>query len=274
MLTLERRDQIMEVLRKNKTATVKYLAGMLYVSEATVRRDLAEMETLGLLRRTHGGAVFFENSQSEPSVLVRMEQNAGAKQVLATLCLPLIEHVNAIFMDSSSSAHYLAIAWKPGRATVFTTGLGTALHFARFPQVRVMIPGGEVQYHTDSVEGSTTLSQLGRFFVDVMVCSCGGVGDDGRVTESTDAQCAIKQEMCKRAQKRILLADHTKLGRHRPFLIGDIGAFDVLVTDEKPNEALLQRCRESGVQVLYADGNTLGTVAVGEAGQPRFDGQK
>ena len=55
MLTLERQNEILEYLKQNKTATVRDLATRLYVSDATIRRDLAEMEMLGLLRRSHGG---------------------------------------------------------------------------------------------------------------------------------------------------------------------------------------------------------------------------
>lgn len=251
MLTLERRNQIMDILKTQKTVTVRDLSRILYVSEATVRRDLGEMETLGLLRRTHGGAVLYENGQSEPSVLVRMEENAQAKRRMAELTLPYLERVSSVFMDSSSSVHYLATIWQPDALTVFTTGIGTALHFAGMPQVRTVLPGGEVQYHTDSLEGAVTLEQLGNFYAEVMICSCGGIGADGRVTESTGAQCAIKQAMMAHSEKKILLADHTKLFRHRPFLTASLSSFDMLVTDCRPDADFEALCHDSGVRLLY-----------------------
>ena len=91
MLTLERQNEILEYLKQNKTATVRDLATRLYVSDATIRRDLAEMEILGLLRRSHGGAVLLEKNRDELSVLVRMEQNADAKRIISELTIPLLE---------------------------------------------------------------------------------------------------------------------------------------------------------------------------------------
>lgn len=63
MLTSERQNKILEFLRRNKTAVVKNLAASFYVSEATIRRDLKEMQAMGLIERSHGGAVLPENAE-------------------------------------------------------------------------------------------------------------------------------------------------------------------------------------------------------------------
>ena len=47
---------LQELLRAEKVS-VSSLAESLHVSEATIRRDLGELERRGLLRRSHGGAV-------------------------------------------------------------------------------------------------------------------------------------------------------------------------------------------------------------------------
>ena len=60
MLTLERQEQIMSILREKKTVTVRELSETLFASGSTIRRDLAELENAGLIRRSHGGAVLFE----------------------------------------------------------------------------------------------------------------------------------------------------------------------------------------------------------------------
>ena len=53
----ERQTAILQALKENKSANVADLAKKLYVSEATIRRDLAQMESMGLIERTHGGAL-------------------------------------------------------------------------------------------------------------------------------------------------------------------------------------------------------------------------
>lgn len=250
MLTLERQNEIMEYLKQKKTATVRELAARLYVSDATIRRDLGEMETLGLLRRSHGGAVLLEKNRDELSVLVRMEQNADAKRVMSELVIPELEDCSSVWMDSSSTVHFLSTVWRPTRKTVFTTGVQTALELAKLPDMQVVMPGGVLKFHTDSLEGEVTREQMRAFFADAMVCSCGGIGTDGVVTESTLSQCAIKQGMMQQSRRRILVADSSKIGETRAFRIGTLRDFHVLVCDRAPDDAVIGYCRENGVRLV------------------------
>lgn len=253
MLTLERQNEILEYLKQKKTATVRELAAKLYVSDATIRRDLGEMETLGLLRRSHGGAVLLEKNRDELSVLVRMEQNADAKRVMSELTIPLLADCASVWMDSSSTVHFLSTLWHPSRKIVFTTGVQTALELAKLADMQVLMPGGMLKFHSDSLEGEITREQMCSFFADAMVCSCGGISEDGAVTESTLSQCVIKQGMMAQSGRRILIADRSKMGEHRAFLIGSLREFDVLVCDQRPCEAILSICKEGGVEVIWRE---------------------
>ena len=53
----EREKIILEMLLKKKRVTVKELSHTLYISEPSVRRDLADLEKQNLIKRIHGGAV-------------------------------------------------------------------------------------------------------------------------------------------------------------------------------------------------------------------------
>ena len=64
MLEVERFEKIMEYLREKKTAPVNVLAKRLFVSEATMRRDLSELERKGLVKRLHGGAILLDATSS------------------------------------------------------------------------------------------------------------------------------------------------------------------------------------------------------------------
>jgi DNA-binding LacI/PurR family transcriptional regulator len=57
MLAPERHELILRSLRRHGRLRVAELAAELGVSAITVRRDLAELDTAGLLRRVHGGAI-------------------------------------------------------------------------------------------------------------------------------------------------------------------------------------------------------------------------
>ena len=85
----ERHNAILTILKEKKSAKVGELASVLFVSEATVRRDLAEMQKLGLIERSHGGA-FLSDNADEVSIFVRMNKNAKEKERAASNALPYI----------------------------------------------------------------------------------------------------------------------------------------------------------------------------------------
>ena len=107
MALTERQNEILKRLKENKTASVNELAKTLFVSEATIRRDLAEMKSMGLVERSHGGALLPENAE-EMSIFFRMEKNANEKERAATKALPYIPSFKSVFIDSSSTALALA----------------------------------------------------------------------------------------------------------------------------------------------------------------------
>lgn len=122
----ERQNEILRTLKESKTASVNALAKALYVSEATIRRDLAEMKSMGLIERSHGGAILPENAE-EISIFFRMEKNANEKERAATKALPHIPPFKSLFIDSSSTALALAERLDLSFKTVVTNNLQTAL---------------------------------------------------------------------------------------------------------------------------------------------------
>ena len=90
MALLERQERILEYLKAHKNATVKTLSKMLFVSEATLRRDLQELQSMGLIERNHGGARLHENAD-EISIFFRLQKNAKEKERGAFLCGNLAE---------------------------------------------------------------------------------------------------------------------------------------------------------------------------------------
>ncbi len=250
MLTEERKNSILEILRKEKTVTVHALARTLYVSEATVRRDLTEMEMNGLLRRSHGGAVLLERDAGEPSFFVRKEENIAEKRQIAQTVLPYLVHDRTFFLDSSSTVRAIATVWEATGKTIITPGIETALLFARQKGVEVLLPGGTVNHLTGSVCGVYTLRQLEDFRADVFICSCSGISPEGLLTVSTIEHGEIKASMQRRAKKSILLVDHTKFGRARTYAYAKLQDFDILVTDVMPPEQIVELCRRSGTQIV------------------------
>ena len=229
----ERQNAILQALKENKSANVADLAKKLYVSEATIRRDLAQMENMGLIERTHGGALLPENSE-EISIIFRMEKNAREKEKAATKALPHIPFFKSVFIDSSSTALALAERMDLNHKTVVTNNLQTAIQLSKKPNINLILLGGNVAYNTISATGSWTTRQLSDFSFDLMLSSCASVQDGGAYERSLD-QKELKRMAFKRSKVRVLVIDHTKFGAHGTYKLADLSEYDFVVTDAIPD---------------------------------------
>ena len=108
-MSVEREKQILEILLKEKRASVQDLAKALFISEPSVRRDLQSLEKQNLIKRTHGGAILEETALSNNKIpfLIREYEQSQAKAVIASKAIELIRDNDVVFLDASTSCYYL-----------------------------------------------------------------------------------------------------------------------------------------------------------------------
>ncbi len=232
MFTNERQNKIMDFLKEHKTAYVRELAHSLYASEATIRRDLAELKKMGLIERSHGGAVLPENAD-EISMFVRINKNAQEKERAASVALKILPDFKTVFIDSSSTALALAARMDLSFKTVVTNNLQTAMQLSKKPNVTLILLGGSVQFNTNSATGSWTTRQLEDFSFDLMLSSCAAVKEKAAFERSLD-QKEIKRAAFLRSAKKILVVDHTKFSANASYRLTGLEEFDCVATDAPP----------------------------------------
>jgi DeoR/GlpR family transcriptional regulator of sugar metabolism len=108
LLPGERRRLIEERLRQRGSVSVAALEAEFAISPMTVRRDLVEFERQGIAQRTHGGAILPGLSSHEDSFFKRLEVAVEAKERLADAAVALLAPGNAVFVDSSTTAYFVA----------------------------------------------------------------------------------------------------------------------------------------------------------------------
>ena len=103
MIRYERQQSILNLLETQQTASIKELAGKLYTSEASIRRDLEALETQGYVRRVYGGVMLSKAGNHSIPVELRDGDNAGEKNLVAKLASERIFDGATIIMDASST---------------------------------------------------------------------------------------------------------------------------------------------------------------------------
>ncbi len=115
MLAIERRQEIMRLIRRDKSVRVHELAGRFEVTEETIRRDLDKLDKEGKVKKTYGGAILEEPVSDDPSFMDRQKVNMDEKKLIAKRASELIEDGETIFIDMSTTALEVIKAVSPSK---------------------------------------------------------------------------------------------------------------------------------------------------------------
>jgi DeoR family fructose operon transcriptional repressor len=111
LTTYQRRQSLVDMLRKQPGLRISEMAKALDVSEGTVRNYLNALEEKGRLKRVHGGAILIDKGQFQNDSFVRRyNQHVAAKLVIARQVALLVMDGDSILLDASSTSYYLASA--------------------------------------------------------------------------------------------------------------------------------------------------------------------
>ena len=230
----ERQGQIIDYLNTHKQATVAELAGKLYVSDMTVRRDLAYLEKKGHIKRYHGGAVAPDHIMQP--LQIRTHHNNKEKSELAAIAAEYIEDGQMIYLDSSSTCSYLIphIAKREGITVVTNSSRQLLLLSER--NIPTIFIGGNYYEKDMCCVGENSVSQIKRMNYDVGFFSSTGCVEDGRITDREPHQTAIRVAAMENSKKSIFMFDHTKLGKLYPYTVCNVGDAHRVITLTKEQE--------------------------------------
>ncbi len=229
MFKQERFQKISDYLEQNSRATISELAGYLYVSEATVRRDLTEMQKLGMIQKTHGGAMV-KTTVDEVSIFVRAERNVKEKVKTADIAVSNFPQFETIFIDNSSTSLTFVNKFDFSYKTCVTNGLQAAMALSRKRNVKVIMLGGDIYYNTDSADGPFAIEMLKNIKVDVFLSSCAAI-TDGASFEVSGETRLLKRTAFEQARTRILVADSSKFGKEATYCTQELKDYDYIYTD-------------------------------------------
>ena len=255
LLAEERRFRIREILSRQRTVMASELIRTLGVTAATIRRDLAVLQKEGVLVRSHGGAVSRTSSTSfQPSYDALGRINRAEKQAIAWEAERLILDGEAIFLEGSTTVYELARRLLHRRLTVITNSPPIIELFQRSQYVSVISTGGELQKDVFYLSGVWAQTALSEIRVDKAVLGVSAIDPAYGVSTASPAEAQIKKMILRAARVSIALADHSKFGNQGFAYVCPITDLDILVTDSATDPKYLNPLRESGLQLIVAEG--------------------
>ncbi len=251
MLAAERKMRIVELVKQKRIATVSDLAKEFHVHEATIRRDLIEIEQEGLLRRTHGGVVVDHGANIELSFTERANDQLEEKMRIGKIAADLIEDGEHVILDSgTTTVHIAKNLVHRSNITVITNDTNIAAELRDSSSVKVFVTGGLLYSSSYMLNGIYTDQVLRSLHVQKAFIGTPAIHPKHGLTHPEDQLVQTKQGMIKAAQEIIVVADHSKIGKTSLHSVAPIESIHSFITGSEISNTLLNQFKDAGVQVI------------------------
>lgn len=203
-----RKKDIFDIMCEKKRISVSELSKMLYVCEMTIRRDLSEMEKEGLIKRYRGGAIYIEGT--ELPITRRMYLSEDEKRILAKKAEIYLADNTTVFIDSSSTCHYIIPHIKKFNNIKIVTNSINALLSAAKLHIPCFLIGGEYYEQDMCFVGSVSEQYAKNINVDTAFFTTKGLSKDGIISDTDLGQTMVRYSIMKNANKSIFLFEKEK----------------------------------------------------------------
>ena len=250
MMKTTRHTQIRNLVNQNGQITVVELNGILGVSEATIRRDLEELDRLGWLRRTHGGAVRVARAEKEPPIFQRQAVKEDEKRRIAQAAAALIQPEQTIFLGSGSTVSAIVPHIQAMPLTVISNSLLVINQLTNHENIELIVIGGQLRQSELSMVGYVAEQAIREFRADLVFMGMrAGDPKHGFTSDYVD-EAMTDRAILKIAPRCVVVADHTKFGRVSTVLLAPVTAVNTIISDDKLAPELAEELREQGLELL------------------------
>ena len=253
MYAAERYRSIVERVVGKGRASVTDLAGDLEVTPETIRRDLSYLESRGLVRRVHGGAVPVGRVIVEVPVSDRNEERVDLKSRIARAALAELPTRGAVIVDAgSTTGQLLDLIPDSYELTIITDSIEHAMRLANRPNIVTLLLGGRLRSSTLACVDQWALNALAGIYADVAIVGTNGIDAVRGLTTPDMAEAAVKRAMLRAARRTVVLADHTKFGADHFAQFASMSDIHVLITDPDTPAETLTDFANSALTVVVA----------------------
>lgn len=233
MLKKERQKHILDTVKSRKYCTVNYLSAQLFVAPITIRRDLKEMESAGLITRCYGGAAVPEYENREVPFSVRNKSNSPAKAEIAKRAAKFIKEGDVVFLDASSTVSYITDYIYPEQNLTIITNSTLVAERLKEKHVRCYLTGGITIDNSYALSGSVAEKIAADFYANVCFFSTQGVDEFGVISDYSESETALRRIMIANSEKAYFLFDSSKYKKRLAFKICKVSDVAGYITDSR-----------------------------------------
>ncbi len=219
MIIIERRAKIIEILKRKRSASIKELAEEIYISEASVRRDIEALEKEGIVRRVYGGVTMDIHRNTVTPLGIRDAKNGAIKEIIAERAAALVHDGDTVLMDSSSTARRMIKYLYGKRDLKIITNNARIFEECEDSGIELFCTGGYYDAEEHAFIGAAAERYVASVNADIFFFSSSALSLDGEISDVSEVETALRRTMLSRARKKVFLCDSSKLGDRRTFVV-------------------------------------------------------
>lgn len=241
-----RKQKILDKLNNAGEVDIKLLATELDISEITIRRDLNQLASDGLLYRTHGGAMKVNPLARPHDFVNKAAQNSIVKD---NICREAAAHINdgdIIFMDCGSTVFRLCQFLKNKKIKVITNSIPVVYELQNCA-VSLNIIGGEFDSDRQAVHGKMANEHIARYRAGKAFLGVDGISANGLFANS-ELEAGITSAYIDQSAYTFVLCDDSKIGKETYLKFANLDKVNAIITNA--DDAKLDCFKNSALTIL------------------------
>lgn len=253
-----RHQFILHTLEESGTVLIETLCASLGASVATIRRDLEELEGRSLLKRVRGGAVpigplFYEPFRNDVSFQDKIASFADEKRRIARAAAALVQAGQTVAVSGGTTTTEVIRSLKVLRGiSIVTNTINVAMELSNCKDIEVIVTGGVLRGSWFTLVGPIANASTEMVFADIMFLGVDGIDAKQGLTCTNPSEAEVLRKLAQHARRKVVVADHSKLGHVSKFLLCPTSEIDTLITDDGASHAATAPFEKRGITVVKA----------------------
>lgn len=251
MLTNQRKQHILTILKRDGQVVAKVVSQELGLSEDTIRRDLRELAQEGLLQRVHGGAL--PASPAIANFTQREDIGIESKVAIGRAAAQLVKEGQVVMLDGGTTAVQVARHLPHNlEATIVTHSARIVMELVDAPHIEVILIGGRLFKHSIVSVGAAAIEAISHIRADLYFMGVTGIHPVAGLSTGDHEEAYVKQALCRQAAETIVLASREKLGAASQYVITSLSEVSGMIVERDTSDEVLLPYVERGLTIWRA----------------------
>lgn len=250
-MKFNRINKIQELLEDKRSISINKLCDIFEVSKNTIRRDIAELEKRGIIKKVYGGIMLNPTSIAPEPFASREIKNSLPKKQIARIAAELVSDGDVIYIDSGTTTmHMIPYLAEKRNITIVTASLNVINASTSYNQLNVISTGGSLYLPSKAFVGASVLSCLKNYNISKTFLATTGISLENGVTNASPLECEIKHYLSQKDNVKVLLVDSSKIGISSLMTYCQLKDLDYIIIDKEPPSDYIGYFSQNKVHLL------------------------